>query len=194
MNDKGKTDLIKSIKTFNLAEIPVINLDNQILAGHMRIAILIELGRGDELIDVRVPNKQLSKKEADEYLLRSNKNTGEWDINILGKMFNFDFLKEVGFNDFELDKIFERFLKEEGEEFNAGKEYENIREPRTKKGEIYILGAHRLMCGSCADEKDFERLMDGQKGNLIFTDPPYNVDYKSSAGYSYDSKKFGGTD
>jgi site-specific DNA-methyltransferase (adenine-specific) len=71
-----------------------------------RIAILIELGRGDELIDVRAQNRQLRKKEANEYLLRSNKNTGEWDINILGKMFNFDFLKEVGFNDFELDKIF----------------------------------------------------------------------------------------
>ncbi|MCA6073147.1 MAG: hypothetical protein LE178_06455 [Endomicrobium sp.] len=73
----------------------------------MRIAILIELGgRSDELIDVRAQNRQLRKKEANEYLLRSNKNTGEWDINILGKMFNFDFLKEVGFNDFELDKIF----------------------------------------------------------------------------------------
>jgi site-specific DNA-methyltransferase (adenine-specific) len=65
MNDRGKVDLTKSrtlsFKMFNLAEIPVINLNNQILVGHMRIAILIELGRGDELIDVRVPNKQLSK-------------------------------------------------------------------------------------------------------------------------------------
>jgi hypothetical protein len=60
MNDKGKTDLTKSrtnscgtksLKRFNLVEIPVINLDDQILAGHMRIAILIELGRGDEVID-----------------------------------------------------------------------------------------------------------------------------------------------
>jgi hypothetical protein len=114
MNDKGKIDLTrsrtkslrtmscvaksygtKSLKRFNLAEIPVINLENQILAGHMQIAILIELGRGDELIDVMVPNRQLRKKEADEYLLRSNKNTGEWDIDILGESFSFDFLKEV---------------------------------------------------------------------------------------------------
>ena len=89
-----------SFKRFNLAEIPVINLDNQILAGHQRIAILIELDGGDELIDVRVSNRQLKKKEADEYLIRSNKNTGDWDINILEKAFNFDFLKEVGFTDF----------------------------------------------------------------------------------------------
>jgi hypothetical protein len=78
----------------------------------MRIAILIELGRGDELIDVRVPNRQLGKKEADEYLLRSNKNTGEWDIDILGKSFNFDFLKEIGFTDFG-SLEFQRYNKTE---------------------------------------------------------------------------------
>ncbi|MCA6070302.1 MAG: hypothetical protein LE180_04230 [Endomicrobium sp.] len=165
MNDKGKIDLTKSMRTlsfkrFNLAEIPVINLDNQILAERQRIAILIELGRGDEVLDVSVPNRQLKKKEADEYLLRSNKNTGDWNVDILGESFNFDFLKEVEFNDFELDKIFEMFLKEE--EFNAQKEYENIKEAMTKKGDVYILGLgdHHL-------ETMVERLCESRKTKII---------------------------
>ncbi|MCA6072897.1 MAG: hypothetical protein LE178_05130 [Endomicrobium sp.] len=98
------------------------------------------------------------KKEADEYLLRSNKNTGDWDVDILGESFNFDFLKEVEFNDFELDKIFEMFLKEE--EFKAQKEYENIKEAMTKKGDVYILGTRHL-------ETMVERLCESRKTKII---------------------------
>jgi site-specific DNA-methyltransferase (adenine-specific) len=90
ISDEQKKQLIKSLQKFNLAEIPAVNTDNQILAGHQRIAVLITLGRGEELIDVRIPNRKLTKQEADEYMLRSNLNTGDWDFSILGKDFNFD--------------------------------------------------------------------------------------------------------
>jgi DNA modification methylase len=195
VSEEQKQELIKSLQKFNLAEIPAINTDNTILAGHQRIAVLLALGRGGEVIDVRVPNRKLRKEEADEYMVRSNRNVGEWDFEGLAKNFNFEFLKETGFNDFELDKIFERGCKEDGDEdlFNAEEEYDKIGEPKTKRGDIYILGEHRVMCGSSRSREDFERLMDGKKGRLIFTDPPYNVDYKSPAGLTYSSKKFGGT-
>lgn len=171
--------LIQSLKTFGLAEIPAINTDNQIIAGHQRITALVLLGRKDEIIEVRVPNRKLTKQEADEYMVRSNKNTGDWDFSILGKEFNFDFLEDIGFNDFELDNIFERICKED--DFDAEAEYAKIETPKTKKGDIYILGNHKLMCGSSTDEKDFERLMDGKFARMVFTDPPYNVDYQSAS-------------
>ena len=195
LSEEQKRQLIKSLQKFNLAEIPAINLNNQILAGHQRVAALLALGRGEEAIDVRVPNRELRKDEADEYMVRSNRNVGEWDFEGLGKNFNFEFLKETGFNDFELDKVFERVCKEDRDNvpFDAEEEYDKIVKPKTKRGDIYILGRHRVMCGSSTSEEEFERLMGGNKGRLIFTDPAYNVDYKSPAGLTYSSVKFGGT-
>ena len=52
--------------------------------------------------------------------------------------------------------------------------------PKTKTGDLYILGNHRLLCGDATKKKDVERLMDGAKADMVFTDPPYNVDYGSS--------------
>ena len=102
LNEKQHADLKRSLKKFNLVEIPAINQDGQILAGHQRLKIMAALGRGDEEIDVRVPDRQLSKKECDEYLIRSNKNTGEWDMDELANSFDLDDLKDWGFEDAEL--------------------------------------------------------------------------------------------
>lgn len=101
LTEKKKKDLEKSIKKFDLAEIPAINTNNKILAGHMRLKVLQEL-KGDIEIDVRVPNRELTEKEAQEYLVRSNKNTGEWDFDMLANEFEIDELTEWGFMDFEL--------------------------------------------------------------------------------------------
>jgi hypothetical protein len=87
MSEKQAEELKKSLEKFNLAEIPAINTDNKIVAGHMRVATLQLLGRGDEVIDVRVPNRKLTDKEYREYLLRSNQNRGDWDWDILANTF-----------------------------------------------------------------------------------------------------------
>ena len=79
ISDKQIADLKASIQKFNFVEIPAIDTDNTILAGHQRLKIMQLLGRGNEEIDVRVPSRKLTEQEKDEYLLRSNKNTGEWD-------------------------------------------------------------------------------------------------------------------
>jgi hypothetical protein len=105
LTEKEAKDLENSLKKFNLVDIPVINLDNKIISGHQRITILKKLGRDEEEIDVRVPNRMLTEEEHREYLLRANKNLGEWDYNLL---INFDeeLLKEVGWEDEELEMIF----------------------------------------------------------------------------------------
>lgn len=96
MTVKQVEALRQSLQKFSLAEIPVINLNNDILAGHQRLKILAELWDGDFEIDVRVPNRQLTQKEADEYLIRSNANTGEWNFDELANYFDQEDLTSWG--------------------------------------------------------------------------------------------------
>ena len=93
--------LTSSLKKFNLAEIPVINTENTILAGHQRVSILMQLGRGSELIEVRVPDRVLTEEESKEYLIRSNKNTGEWNMEKLKDFTTIGNLTDWGFEDFK---------------------------------------------------------------------------------------------
>lgn len=102
MSDEQVKQLTASLKKFDLAEIPVINTDNTILAGHQRIKIMKALGRDYETIDVRVPNRELTEEECKEYNLRSNKNTGGWDMEMLANNFDNDVLLEVGFSELDL--------------------------------------------------------------------------------------------
>lgn len=78
LSEEKKQLLINIIEKYNLAEVPAINLDNVIIAGHQRIKVLMEIGRGEELIDVRVPNRMLTEKEFKEYNIVSNIPVGFW--------------------------------------------------------------------------------------------------------------------
>ena len=98
LTEKQYDDLKRSLEKFDLAEIPAINTDNTIIAGHQRLRILQALGRGSETIDVRVPSRKLTKKELQEYNVRSNKNTGEWDFEMLANAFDQDDLVDWGFD------------------------------------------------------------------------------------------------
>lgn len=102
MTAEQRDQLQASLDKFNLVEIPAVNTDNTILAGHQRLHILADMGRGDETIDVRVPSRKLTKDEAREYVIRSNRNTGEWDWDALANLFDVDELKEWGFGEEEL--------------------------------------------------------------------------------------------
>jgi ParB-like chromosome segregation protein Spo0J len=107
LTEKQYNDLKKSLNKFDLAEIPAINTNGKILAGHMRLKILKEL-KGDDLkIDVRVPNRELTEKESKEYLIRSNKNTGEWDWDILNTDYEIEDLSNWGFENIDLNFGFE---------------------------------------------------------------------------------------
>ena len=94
-------ELKKSLERFGLVEIPVINTDNQLLAGHQRTKVLLLLHGKDYEIDVRVPEKKLTKKQCDEYLLRSNKTTGQWDFDKLVESFGEEDLLDFGFEKWE---------------------------------------------------------------------------------------------
>ena len=104
LTEQQKDQLEKSLEKFDLVEIPAINTDNKIIAGHQRAYLLTLEGRGEEEIDVRVPNRALTKEEFTEYNLRSNKNTGEWDFDLLAE-FDESLLSNVGFDENELKLI-----------------------------------------------------------------------------------------
>lgn len=103
LTSEQKTQLEASLSKFDLVEVPAINTDNKIVAGHQRTYILMLQGKGEQEIDVRVPNRTLTEAEFTEYNLRSNKNTGEWDWDIL-KDFEKEVLLEVGFAENEIKR------------------------------------------------------------------------------------------
>jgi len=107
MNPKQIEDLKRSLKKFNLVEVPVIDTDNKVLAGHQRLMVLKLLGRGDETIEVRAPNRKLSQKEYDQYLLTSNRVHGDWDWGKLAENFNIEMLVDSGFDDTDLSHLFD---------------------------------------------------------------------------------------
>lgn len=107
LGEEQHAHLTKSLSKFGLVEIPVVNTDNKLIAGHQRVRVLIELGRANDTIDVRVPSRTLTIEEFREYLVRSNKNVGDWDFNILANSFEIDDLKAWGFKEAELGLNFD---------------------------------------------------------------------------------------
>lgn len=190
ISDKQMSDLTRSLKKYNLVEIPAVDTDGTILAGHQRIKALQLLGRGDELIDVRIPNRKLTKKESREYLIASNKLGGEWDFDLL-KSFDFETLEFAGFDPIEIGNITDPAKEVVEEDFDVEKELKKIKEPKTKLGDIIVLGKHRILCGDSTDKENLKRLLGKDKVSMIYSDPVYNisVDYDGGIG---GKKDYGG--
>lgn len=189
MSPKQTEDLKKSLQKFNLVEIPVIDTDNKVIAGHQRLAVLKLLGRGEEEIEVRVPNRRLSKKEYDQYLLSSNRIHGDWDFDILSKEFDIDLLLDSGFEEFEIDKIFKEDLTIEEDDWNDEEELKKIKTTEIKEGDMFQLGNHRLICGDGTDINVVKKLMDGEKADMVNDDIPFNINLSYDSGVSGKKKK-----
>jgi len=100
LTDSQRDQLKKSLEKFNLADPLILNTDNTLIGGHQRLKVLLELGYTE--IDVRVPDRPLTKDEEKELNLRLNKNQGEWDNELLLDFSN-DLLLSVGFTEDELN-------------------------------------------------------------------------------------------
>ncbi|MEK7554434.1 MAG: DNA methyltransferase [Patescibacteria group bacterium] len=183
LSDKQLRDLKKSLQAFNLVEIPAIGRDNQILAGHQRVKVLQILGRGEEEIDVRVPNRILTEEEAEKYLISSNALGGDWDFEKL-KSFDLDLLTDIGFDKAELEDIWAENLEVEEDYFDEKAELEKIGKPKTKLGDIIALGKHKIICGDATDPAVLKKLFGKEKASMIYSDPVYNlkIDYNTGIG------------
>jgi hypothetical protein len=99
MTEKQEVKLNESIIKFDLVEIPAINTDDMVIAGHQRIKLYSLIYPPETVIDVRLPNRKLTKKEFEEYNIRSNANTGEWDTGLLTAQWDRADLKEWGIDE-----------------------------------------------------------------------------------------------
>lgn len=98
MTEDQVAQLTTSLEKFDLVEIPAIDFDDTILAGHQRLRVMQTLGRGDEEIDVRIPNRKLTEEEYKEYNVRSNQNKGMFDFEKLASLFDEEELLDLGFS------------------------------------------------------------------------------------------------
>ncbi len=177
-DEKALNDLKTSIKKFGLVDPIIINIaaerKNVVIGGHMRIEAAKELGITEiPAVPLDIPDLEKEK----ELNLRLNKNQGEFDFKLLAD-FAEDFLSDIGFDSEELDDIF-HWDDDNPEIFDLEDELKklDIDNIEIKKGDLWKLGSHTLMCGDSTVNKDILKLMNNQKADMCFTDPPYILDY-----------------
>lgn len=179
ISDEKNQRLVDSLDKFNLVEIPAVNTNNVIIGGNQRITALLLAGRGEEEIDVRFPNRELTELEVKEYAIISNTHAGEFDFDILDLDFSDIDLEEIGFDIVGLDewnrkqdKLLGQDAQEDEYDVHVGGKETDIVE-----GDVFIIGDHRLVCGSSLETDTWGKIMDGELCDLVVTDPPYNVAY-----------------
>lgn len=185
-DDKDFQDLVGSIRTLGYAEPILINEDGTIIGGHQRYNALLYLG-WEEADVVVYPCDKVKEKALNVAL---NKIDGRWDAIKLVSLLEQITLEGIdftvtGFTQDELDDLKVDLQVEtatEDEDFDIDNAYDSIEEPITKRGDIWILGRHRLMCGDSTRQEDIDKLMNGEQADLVITDPPYNVNYEGTAG------------
>ena len=167
----------KSIEGFGFNDPIAVDENNMVIEGHGRLLALKEMGR-TEVECIRLAGLTEEQKKA--YILIHNKltmNTG-FDLDILPSELQSIEGIDMSFFGFDLDFDFDLELEPEEEEDVAELlKSADTAEPKAKLGDVYQLGAHRLMCGDSTSIQDVETLMAGDKADMAFTDPPWNVNY-----------------
>jgi site-specific DNA-methyltransferase (adenine-specific) len=167
---KKQIDLLaKNIEKFGFTTPILIDENNNIIAGHGRLDALKQL-KIEEAPCVRMEN--LTEQEIKALRLADNKiaEMGEWDMDLAIQE-----LKELdddllGLTGFDADLLIE---PDENDDVIP----EDV-PPVAKLGDLWALGRHRLLCGDAPNSEDVSRLMEGKKADMVFTDPPYNINYK----------------
>jgi DNA modification methylase len=166
-DDKFKK-LVQSIKDFpEMLEIRpiVVNNEMMILGGNMRWKAIQEIGI-KEIPIIKAEN--LTEEQQREFLIKDNVGFGEWDWDALANDWNPEELNEWGLDVPNMD------LTELEAEDDNFEEPENV-ETDIVLGDLFEIGEHRLLCGDSTDSDSVARLMDGQKADMVFTDPPYGI-------------------
>ena len=163
-----------SIREFGMNQPIVVDAQGVIIVGHGRWEALKSMGWTEEQIAPHIKVVDLSEEQAKAYRLADNKlNESEWDMELV-----ISDLKEL--TDALIDLTgFDKDLILEPEDIDDVVP-ETPAEPQSEFGDLYELGEHRVMCGDSTKAECIERLMDGRKADMVFTDPPYNVNYSGS--------------
>ncbi len=167
--------ICESIRQFGNNDPIAVDENNVIIEGHGRLYALKKLGY-TEVEVIRLTHLTEEQKRA--YILAHNKLTMNTDFDMRLLQEELDKITEIRMVDLGFDELEAVKLKED--EFEI--EVDEAVEPNTKPGDLFQLGEHRLLCGDSTSKKDVDRLMNGEKADLIITDPPYNVNYEGTAG------------
>lgn len=177
-SDAEYVKIKNSIEKFGFVSPLVINKDMTVIGGHQRLKVLKEMG----IVEVECIIVDLDKTNEKALNIALNKIQGDWDEEKLEALLQELKLEDfntnlTGFDFDEVDEILKDVNGSKEDDFDVDSAYEEIEEPITKPGDVWILGKHRLMCGDSAQKEDVMRLMNNQDADMLLTDPPYNVDY-----------------
>jgi DNA modification methylase len=174
-DDKFKK-LVKSIQDFpQMLELRPIVIDenNIVLGGNMRLKACVEAG----LTDVPVKQaKELTEEQKKEFIVKDNVGYGEWDWDDLANNWDEQLLADWGLDIPNFDAT---VLEAEEDNFavpDGGSETDIV------LGDLFEIGEHRLLCGDSTDSDQVAKLMNGQKADMVFTDPPYRYKKMGSGG------------
>lgn len=164
----------------------VINNDNVVLGGNMRLKALKELGY-KEIPDTWVKRAdELTEDEQRQFIIKDNVGFGEHDWDVLKTEWDIQELEEWGLDIpvFEIDEVLE--AKEDDFDVPEGGIETDI-----VLGDLFEIGEHRLLCGDSTDSDSVAKLMNGDLADMVFTDPPYGIDYSGGRTQVVETKTYG---
>ena len=170
-NDQAVDAVASSIREFGFKVPVVIDKNGEIIAGHTRYKAAKKL----KLKEIPcIIADDLTEEQIKAFRLADNKvgELAEWDLDMLD--IELDEITEI---DMEQFGFYMHDMESEAEAIEDDFDEEPPEEPESKLGDIYKLGEHVLMCGDSTNIKSVEKLMNGEKADMLLTDPPYNVDY-----------------
>lgn len=139
ISEQQQEHLKRSLQRFNLADPIIIDTDDTVVGGHQRLTVLNILGRQDEEIDVRVPNRKLTDEEFRELALRLNRNGGDWDWSMLEEYFEVGDLLDFGFEAHEFGLHNQELENIEVPDDSDREKVEFLASPRQDKGDMVIF-------------------------------------------------------
>lgn len=165
---KQVQQIAASIEAFGFNQPIVVDKAGVVIVGHGRLEAAKLLG----LQDVPTITVDLPEEKARAYRLADNKlNESDWDMELV-----IEELKEISQEMIELTGFDKDLILDTDDKDDEVPELPE--DPKSKLGDLYILGRHRVLCGDSTKAADVKKLMNGVKADMVFTDPPYNVDYK----------------
>lgn len=175
-----------SLREFGFRQPIVVDKDNVIIAGHTRLLAAKKLKMKE--VPVLVAD-DLTEEQVKAYRLADNKTAefAEWDTDLLN--LELDGILDIDMEQFGFDLDLDDEDEDSADEIEEDEFTDDV-ESRCKVGDIWQLGAHRLICGDSTDVNVIDKLLDGERADLLLTDPPYGVKAVESSGHN-DGKKAG---
>ncbi|WRN93183.1 adenine-specific methyltransferase [Streptococcus phage PhiSdyV1524-fexAoptrA] len=181
--DKEYEKIKQSLLKFGYVDPIIVNKDLTVIGGHQRLTVLKDL----DYETAKCVIVDLSKEDEKALNIALNKITGQWDNQLLADLlldlqeadFNLDL---TGFEPPEIDDILSNVHDKDLSDDDFDVEEELKKPTFSKRGDIWQLGKHRVICGDSTKVETYEQLLGDKKANLVVTDPPYNVDVEETAG------------